>query len=109
MELLLYITIITSLFVFGYFLANDRIGALWSTGIIVATIILTSLITASINQDHNAYISESYEKEFAWSVLRLSSFAFGFNMGYRPRKTYWKITAAVNAVCVLALVIYLAI
>lgn len=108
MELLYYTAAIVALVGFGYFLANDRIGAFWSMLGVVLSILGASLVVAYTNQHPDA-ITPNYQTEFAYSVLRLTSFAFGFHLGYQRRwgRKHWGLIAAINGISILVLVVYL--
>ena len=108
MELLYYLAAIVALTGFGYFLANDRIGSFWSMLGVVVSILAASLLVAYTNQ-HPDSVTHNYQTEFAYSVLRLTSFAFGFHLGYQRRwgRKHWGLIAAINGASIIVLVIYL--
>lgn len=106
MEILLYLLTLGALFGFGYFLANDRIGAVWSALAIIGMILATSFFTAYIDQDTDS-LATSHATQFAYSVLRLTTFSLGYLVGYPRKRNHWKLTALVNFGCMIVLVIYL--
>ena len=106
MDILFYVIAIGALFAFGYFLGNDRIPSLWSTLAIIIVIIVASFFTALINIDPDS-LTHNFRTEFAYSILRLASFSFGFQLGYRRRHKYWQAAATANALCIAVLVVYL--
>lgn len=106
MEILLYLLTLGALFGFGYFLANDNIGQVWSILAIIGMIITVSAFTSYIEQGSDQ-LATSHSTQFAYSVLRLTTFALGYLVGYPRKRKHWKATALVNLSCIVVLALYL--
>lgn len=105
LNLFVLILAIAVLMTFGWALANERLGALWSFAIVIMTGGIASFITAIVNREADA-LTNSFEEDFAFNVMRLASFVLGYQIGYTRKKSYWKTTLVITLVTVAILASY---